>query len=175
MSKLFLTDYASYNNGTQFEFGHWVDLTEFSDTLEFMDYINDHFKRADKISPLDSPREEIMFTDYEDLPETLYYETLNLHQLDTIFMYIDLDDNEKVSFEYLVNHLGYNANDVNSSDIAEYSGIEDYDGIEYDMFEEFYPNFESSNPYISINYDDFMYETFNEFTASNGTTYYFYQ
>jgi hypothetical protein len=81
MSKLFLTDYASYNNGTQFEFGHWVDLTEFQRfTLEFMDYINDHFKRADKISPLDSPREEIMFTDYEDLPERLYSETLNLHR-----------------------------------------------------------------------------------------------
>ena len=175
MSKLFLTDYASYNEGKQFQFGHWVDLTDFSDTLEFMDYINDHFKRADKISPLDSPREEIMFTDYEDLPETLYSETLNLHQLDTIFMYIDLDDNEKVSFEYLVNYLGYNANDVNSSDIAEYRGIEDYDGIEYDMFEEYYPNLESSNPYIRINYDDFMYETFNEFTASNGTIYYFYQ
>jgi hypothetical protein len=90
-------------------------------------------------------------------------------------MYINLDDYQKVSFEYLVNCLGYNANDINISDIEEYSGIEDYDGIEYDMFEEFYPNFESSNPYISINYDNFMYENFNWFTASNGTTYYFYQ
>ena len=175
MSKLFLTDYASYNNGTQFEFGHWVDLTEFSDTQEFMDYINDHFKRADKISPLDSPREETMFTDYEDLPEKLYSESLSVANLDTIFMYINLEDYQKVSFEYLVNCLGYNANDINISDIEEYSGIEDYDGIEYDMFEEFYPNFESSNPYISINYDNFMYENFNWFTASNGTTYYFYQ
>ena len=26
----FLTDYASYNNGTQFEFGHWVNLEDFS-------------------------------------------------------------------------------------------------------------------------------------------------
>lgn len=34
--KLFLTDYASYNNGTQFQFGHWVDLTDFSDATEFL-------------------------------------------------------------------------------------------------------------------------------------------
>jgi hypothetical protein len=33
--QIFLTDYASYNNGTQFEFGHWVDLSEFSDADEF--------------------------------------------------------------------------------------------------------------------------------------------
>lgn len=33
--KLFLTDYASYNEGKQFEFGHWVDLSQFSDADEF--------------------------------------------------------------------------------------------------------------------------------------------
>lgn len=30
-AKIFLTDYASYNNGTQFEFGHWVELNDFND------------------------------------------------------------------------------------------------------------------------------------------------
>jgi hypothetical protein len=43
MSKLFLTDYASYNEGSQFEFGHWVDLTEFSDSSDFLDYIKTTF------------------------------------------------------------------------------------------------------------------------------------
>ena len=174
MSKLFLTDYASYNEGKQFQFGHWVDLTDFSDSSDFLEYIENHFKKCDKISPLDSPREEIMFTDYEDFPERLYSESLSVADLDTLFMYINLEDYQKVSFEYLV-YVGYNANDINISDIEEYSGMEHYEGIEFDMFEEFYPNVESSNPYIRIDYDNFMDETFNEFTASNGTTYYFYQ
>ena len=33
-AKIFLTDYASYNNGTQFEFGHWVELNDFNDEDE---------------------------------------------------------------------------------------------------------------------------------------------
>jgi hypothetical protein len=27
---IFLTDYASYNDGSQFEFGHWVKLNQFA-------------------------------------------------------------------------------------------------------------------------------------------------
>ena len=53
-AKIFLTDYASYNNGTQFEFGHWVDLSDFSDADELMEYISDHLAEADKISPFPS-------------------------------------------------------------------------------------------------------------------------
>ena len=51
--KIFLTDYASYNNGTQFEFGHWVDLNKFDDVEELNDYIQEHFENADNESPLD--------------------------------------------------------------------------------------------------------------------------
>ena len=46
--KIFLTDYASYNNGTQFEFGHWVDLSDFSDADEVMEYISDHWRKRIK-------------------------------------------------------------------------------------------------------------------------------
>jgi hypothetical protein len=64
---IFLTDWASYNEGTQFEFGHWVDLQNFSSFDELQDYISDHFRQADKISPLfgGTPREEILISDYE--------------------------------------------------------------------------------------------------------------
>lgn len=92
--KLFLTDYASYNNGTQFEFGHWVDLTDFSNSEEFLEYINDHFKEADKKSPLPdgSPREEIMFTDYENFPEFLYGESMSPSDLEKLFEYVEIYD-----------------------------------------------------------------------------------
>ena len=82
--RIFLTDYNSYNNGTQFQFGHWVDLTQFSDEKEIRDYINDHFEECDKKSPLSSPREEIMITDYEGFHSYFYSESMSIEIMDTI-------------------------------------------------------------------------------------------
>lgn len=102
-AKIFLTDYASYNNGTQFEFGHWVELSDFSDSDELNDYISNHFEECDKKSPLDeygSKREETMITDFEGFPEEFYSESGC--DFDKIFKYIELDwenksDDEKIS------------------------------------------------------------------------------
>ena len=76
-ARIFLTDYASYNDGTQFEFGHWVSLDKFADADELNAYIAKHFKEADKKSPLGygSIREEIMITDFEGFPKSLYSES----------------------------------------------------------------------------------------------------
>lgn len=98
--KIFLTDYASYNNGSQFEFGHWVELNDFSDADELNDYIVNHFAECDEKSPLDSPREETMITDFEGFPEEFYSESGC--DFEKIFKYIeigyeDLDDSEKIS------------------------------------------------------------------------------
>lgn len=108
-ARLFLTDYASYNNGSQFEFGHWVDLSQFSDASEFMDYIEKHFEEADKKSPLfGTKREEIMFTDFEGFPKYLYGESMGEADLESIFLYIeaDLDDDQELALEWLVNDIG---------------------------------------------------------------------
>jgi len=99
-AQVFLTDYASYNNGTQFEFGHWVELSQFSDADELQGYISNHFAECDKKSPLDSPREETMITDFEGFPEEFYSESgCNWEK---IFKYIEIDwenksDDEKIS------------------------------------------------------------------------------
>lgn len=101
-ARIFLTDYASYNNGTQFEFGHWVDLGQFSEESELMEYISNHFKEADKKSPLDnfgSIREEVMITDFEGFPEQFYGESSC--DWPKIFAWMELDydsltDSEKV-------------------------------------------------------------------------------
>ena len=100
--RIFLTDYASYNNGTQFQFGHWVDLTDFADASELIAYITNHFKECDEKSPLDSPREEIMITDFENFPKSLYSESMNKSDFEEVYKYIEIDyenlsDNEKVS------------------------------------------------------------------------------
>lgn len=84
-AQIFLTDYASYNNGTQFEFGHWVELDNFDTAEELNEYITNHFKEADKLSPLDSPREEIMITDYEGFPQELYSESMDFEKLYDFF------------------------------------------------------------------------------------------
>lgn len=91
-ARIFLTDYASYNNGSQFEFGHWVDLADFDSADELNEYIQDHFNEADKKSPLPcgTPREEVMITDFEGLPESLYSESnMNFEQLFNLFDYLD--------------------------------------------------------------------------------------
>jgi hypothetical protein len=108
-AKIFLTDYASYNNGTQFEFGHWVDLSDFQDEDDLNDYITNHFEECDEKSPLPcgSTREETMITDFEDFPEEFYSESGCTFE--KIFKYIEidfenLDDSEKVTLwnEYCI-------------------------------------------------------------------------
>ena len=98
-AKIFLTDYASYNNGTQFEFGHWVDLSDFSDADELNEYITNHFEECDEKSPLPcgSKREETMVTDYEGFPEEFYSESGC--DFEKIFKYIELDFENKTDSE----------------------------------------------------------------------------
>ena len=132
--RIFLTDYASYNNGTQFQFGHWVDLSQFNDADELSDYIQQHFKDADKKSPLDaygSTREEIMITDFEGFPEAFYSESGCDYE--KIFKYIELD------FENL-------SDDEKISLWQEYSQENDYENDFYEFDDEFFNMFFESNP-----------------------------
>jgi len=160
--RIFLTDYASYNNGTQFEFGHWVDLTDFNDADELNEYIENHFKEADEKSPLDSPREEVMITDFEGFPEQLYsecgmnyellYEFINLEGDDKIKVAFILEQGEKI--EYALSKY----EDVNL--------LENSDNAIYDLFEMYYPEAvkaSEQSDYINIDYDRFIKECFTEF------------
>lgn len=132
-ARIFLTDYASYNNGTQFEFGHWVDLDQFNDADELNKYIRNHFAEADEQSPLDSPREEIMITDYEGFPEALYSECMDF---DTLFEYFDKAENcgyDEEVIEAFADLGSYKLDDLDSFfDALE----ESYQG-EYDSDEDF--------------------------------------
>jgi hypothetical protein len=163
-AKLFLTDYASYNNGTQFEFGHWVNLTDFLDAEEFMNYIKNHFAEADKKSPLDSPREEIMFTDYEGLPKELYSESMSADEMERLFEYISLESYAQAIVAYLLSEgydIDYSLGHYEDVIIYEYS-----DDLKYHLFEEFYPDAEKAEqscPYLEINYDAFINDNFTEF------------
>jgi hypothetical protein len=168
---IFLTDYASYNNGKQFEFGHWVDLTDFSDADELNDYIENHFKEADEKSPLGwgGKREETMITDFENLPASLYSES-NMN-FENIYTYIDLDDNDKIKVNFILeqnNDFDYAINHYDNVDLTENtrSNI-------YDLFEMYYPEAcesESKCDYLKIDYDRFIKENYTEFDYE-GTSY----
>ena len=116
--KIFLTDYASYNNGTQFEFGHWVDLSDFSDADDLMEYISDHLAEADKISPLPcgSAREEIMITDYENFPKCFYCESYDSETMEKLFDYLNMDDDDRKILEMYADATGYSIQDIDISD-----------------------------------------------------------
>lgn len=173
-AKLFLTDYASYNEGTQFEFGHWVDLTQFNDEYEFSDYISNHFKECDKKSPLYSGiREETMFTDFEGFPSELYSESMCHNELEKLFQWINLMDQERVSVSILL-EKGYDMRDaINKAE--EINPIE-YNGQpseEWEIFEMYFPEVEeisNNNPYLSIDYSGFIRDEFSEFSI-NGQSY----
>jgi antirestriction protein len=173
--RLFVTDYASYNEGTQFEFGHWVDLSDFSDADDFMEYLSNHFKECDEKRPLacGSPREEYMFTDYEGFPKQLYSESLGGKDMEFLFMFVDLGDEDKVKAAYLMEQ----GESVDRA-LSFYDNVymREYDGSRkavWELFEECYPEaeaIENSNPYVSIDYDAFIRNEFNEFEY-DGTTY----
>jgi len=126
--KLFLTDYASYNNGTQFEFGHWVDLNDFSDASEFFEYIGKHFKDCDAKSPLDefgSKREEIMFTDFEGFPRSLYGETMSEEEVQKIYAYTEEFEDYSGS-DWLQLHSEYCSENSIENDIFDFSDPEEF-------------------------------------------------
>ena len=117
-AKIFLTDYASYNNGTQFEFGHWVDLTQFSSVDELDDYIREHFEQADGKSPLPcgTPREEVMITDYENFPKCFYCESYDSETMEKLFDYLNMDDDDRKILEMYADATGYSIQDIDISD-----------------------------------------------------------
>lgn len=168
--RVFLTDYASYNNGTQFEFGHWVDLTDFSDADEFAEYVTNHFAEADKKSPLDSPREEMMITDFENLPRALYSESgMNF---ENVYEYINLDDSDKVKVAFIIEQgekFDYAMSKYEDVHMTEDEGNKTH----WELFEMYYPDAEKLTencPYLEINYDQFIRENFTEF-EHEGTSY----
>jgi hypothetical protein len=174
-AKLFVTDYASYNEGTQFEFGHWVELSDFSDADAFTDYLSNHFKQCDEKRPLGygAMREEWMFTDFEDFPKQLYSESMNVKDMERLFEFLELNDEEKAKACYLLEQ----GEDVdyaiaNCEDVFMY----EYDGssrAKWHLFEMMYPEAEAmcnSNTYVDIDYDRFIRENYNEFEY-DGVTY----
>jgi len=182
MAKLFLTDYGSYNEGTQFEFGHWMDLDGYSSYEEVKEYIDKHFKECDLKRPLEcgTPRESVMFTGYEDMPKEFYSETMNEEEFECLFFYLELDENDKSSFEYVL----WNTSDMESARdsyqdvyLHRYSGNHQSNYLEteegdtlYSICSDLFPTqcaLSEEHDFLIFNIDSIYRNHLNDFTDSN--------
>ena len=96
-AKVFVTTYALYNQGLQFKndkTGFWIDTANVC-----IDSLIENFKQQGDHDP------ELMYTDYEGFPESLYSECGI--DFDIVNQYDMLGDEEKMIVEYLVDHIGY--------------------------------------------------------------------
>ena len=118
--------------GTQFEFGHWVDLSEHESADDLRNYISNHFKDADKKRPLldGAPREEIMITSFEGFPEFLYSESMDF---DKLYEYMAIADKlESPNWIDLFN---------------QYCELNSYhDDVIYDFDDDFFETFYNNSP-----------------------------
>tara|TARA_S200002703_G_scaffold159548_1_gene173413 strand:- start:625 stop:1176 length:552 start_codon:yes stop_codon:yes gene_type:complete len=173
-ARIFLTDYASYNNGSQFEFGHWVEIRKFTDADGLMKYIKEHFEKADEKSPLDSPREEIMITDFEGFPKEFYSESgMNFEKLYEFFERAEAcgyDEEVITAFSDLGNY------DISYVDNFFEALEESYSG-EFNSDEDFAQNLceelglikeDYSFPYNHINWESAARELMYDYYSSNG-------
>ena len=127
-AKIFITDYASYNDGSQFEFGHWIDLSNYTGADDLQEYITAHFKKCDQIRFLGSPREELMITDFEGFPKSFYSESgMDFSKL---YDYLEAVAECTLSAELVeqyADHSGYDITEATAKAVEAYCGEFDND------------------------------------------------
>ena len=120
-SRIFVTDYASYNEGSQFKHGHWVELDQFNDVDELNEYLSKHFQDAGINDP------EIMITDFEGFPERFYSESYNSHLMGELFEYFELLENchEPEAMEAYI-EAGHDAENFDEAFAGQFDSDEDF-------------------------------------------------
>jgi antirestriction protein len=145
-ARIFLTDYASYNDGTQFKHGHWVDLDQFVDVDELQDYIDTHFEKCGINDP------EVMITDFEGFPEKFYSESYDSSLMGDLFEYFDILENchnPEAMAAYI--EEGYDPKNFDEAYQGEFDSDEDF---AQDMADELgYTDKQVSWPYTCINWE----------------------
>ena len=175
--RIFLTDYASYNEGRQFEpgGGHWVDLDQFTDYDELAEYARNHFAKLDKKRPLGfgAIREEWMITDKEGIPDAFYSESWDSQLMESLFEWFQLDNQTRYKVEYIQWNEHRPDFDYCLLQADELYLIEYPDSLQekYELFEQYYPEANAADdacPYLRIDLDHFLDECFIDWTANDG-------
>ena len=173
-NSIFITDYASYNQGTQFEFGHWLDLSIFTDVSDFFDYVTTHFKESDEKNPLmcGGVREELMITDFENVPFALQSECMGVTEIENLIDYVNLENKE--SFNIALEFFG----DVEQAK-SEHENLFYYEhSYEYSTYIDMYHDYRGcevmelyesiEDDFIEIDYKRFIDRMFTVVETENG-------
>lgn len=100
-ARIFVTTYGLYNNGFQFandKTGYWIDCSDYDAEKVFDSMLEQEQLLIDE----DQTDVEIMFTDYECFPESLYSESGI--DFDLIATWEGLEDEQQTIVEALVDH-----------------------------------------------------------------------
>lgn len=94
---LYCGTYAKYNNGSIA--GKWLNLTDYANAEEFLQACAELHKDEDD--------PEFMFQDFEHMPRAFYGESLGREDLDKIYDWLHLDDDERQLVEEYAEATGY--------------------------------------------------------------------
>ena len=114
-TRIFATDYQSYNEGRQFTYGKWVDLSDFSDAEEVLDHIKENC-----IPPEIKDDFELMITDFEGFPRFLYSEAMSGTEIENILSYIKEDFENYDDNDWLNLHNEYYSENNADNEIFEF-------------------------------------------------------
>jgi antirestriction protein len=154
--KAYVSTYAKYNSGSLV--GQWVDLTDFSNYSDFIDYCNN--LHSDESDP------ELMFQDFEG-PKGLYSES----DLSEVYDYLDALDRSGIDAEAF--EAGYELDIVLESIADAYYGqYNNHEDFAYDYAEQTGLIPEHVWPLNCIDWHQAARELMYDFTENNG--YYFY-
>lgn len=84
--RIYVSTYNRYNNGSLQ--GYWLDIASFYDAEELINYCKEEL-----FSDEDAP--ELMFQDFENFPEKFYSESMNEKDFDSLFEWLDLDEEQR--------------------------------------------------------------------------------
>ena len=165
--ELFITDYASYNEGTQFEFGKWWSLDDYADAEDFKDAVQEYFEKADEKRPLDeygSKREELMITDSEGIGD-LYQESYSDKHIEELYTLLEMADKTQYDIDFLIevkSHFGY---DIDDFEMAFDDMIIVHEDSAYDIMIQSCTELENLPSYVAIDWEkteEWFYQDYAE-------------
>lgn len=155
---LYVGTYKKYNSGSLF--GEWISLEACGDLDTFMDVIS--VLHSDEDDP------EFMFQDYQNIPESYYSESLCVEELERLFEYIALDDDDKELLDAFIEVTGNE--DATIEDAKDrYCGQWDSDeDFAYYFYVECYPGVEDNPLFNYVDWSHVAREMMFDHVAANG-------
>lgn len=106
---LYVGTYGKYNDGSIA--GAWLNLDDYEDA--------DGFMKACKKLHKDELDPEYMFQDFEGFPKEFYSESMSFSELEKLYDYVKLDDDDKEIVDEYIDATGYSFNDFDVDDVKE--------------------------------------------------------